>query len=426
MLLCLPSVTSAAGIVIGATPGTATIVAGASAAGIVVGGTSGIATTAAGTSAAGTTAGTISAGTPMSMSMTPAVTTVTPSGLPAAGAPKVPQPVTGTGPRRMTPALSPAAVEFVPTLPAMVSHPVVPTASSLVSGTVPSPSGTTRVSDPFNIRVSSSSTSVVLYEPSGVAGVSTGTGTVPGTSETVSSAEGVVETFTRLLKAQTDVIAAQAKAVAVQNLPSLTRYTGEGGDATNDGFDRWLECFRERATFAGWSAEEQLYQLKLHLDKTALDVFQMMPDSERETIDSAMAALKKRFKPADIEELRGLEFHYRLREEMYLFGLSIQKLGHKAFPTIVGKDFDCLIKGRFYPALLVKLQRKLGCPKPDKGFHDLLARARMFEEHEKQFVASAQTRNEVKKGSGDGSRKVPQYKPPDKQDPENLPGRTVN
>ena len=216
-----PSVTSAAGVVVGATPGTATTVAGASAAGIVVGGTSGIATTAAGASAAGTTAGTISAGTPMSMSMTPAVTTVTPSGLPAAGTSMVPLPVTGTGPSRVTPALSPAAVEFVPTIPAMVSHSVVPTASPLVSGTVPSPSETTRVSDPFIIPVSSTSTSGVVSESSGVAGMSTGTGTVPGTSETMSSAEGVVETFTRQLRAQTDVIAAQAKAVAVQNLPSL-------------------------------------------------------------------------------------------------------------------------------------------------------------------------------------------------------------
>ena len=180
----------------------------------------------------------------MSMSMTPAVTAVTTvalSGLPAAGAPMVPLPVTGTGPRHVTPGLSPAAVEFVPTLPAMVSHPVIPTASSLVSGAVPSPSGTTRVSDPFIIPASSTSASGALSEPSRVAGVSTGT----GASETASSAEGVVETFTQLLKAQTDVIAAQAKAVAVQNLPSLTCYTGEGGDATNDGFDRWLERFHE-------------------------------------------------------------------------------------------------------------------------------------------------------------------------------------
>jgi len=251
----------------------------------------------------------------------------------------VPLPVTGTGPRRVTPELSPAAVEFVPTIPAMVSHPVVPTASPLVSGTVPSPSETTRVSDPFIIPVSSTSTSGVVSESSGVAGVSTGTGTVPGTSETVSSA-GVVETFTRLLKAQTDVIAAQAKAVAVQNLPSLKCYTGEGGDATNDGFDRWLERFRERAKFANWSAEEQLYQLKLHLDKTALDVFRMMPDSERETIDSAVAALKKRFKPADIEELRGLEFTTELKEEMSLLNSLASvynNLDVRLFPRLLAR-----------------------------------------------------------------------------------------
>jgi hypothetical protein len=226
-----------------------------------------------------------------------------------------------------------------------------------------------------------------------------------------------METFTRLLQVQTDAMAAQAKAVAVQSLPSLGCYTGEAGDAVDDGFDRWLERFRERAKFADWSAEEQLYQLKLHLDKTALNVFRMIPDSERETLDGAVAALKKRFKPADIEELRGLEFHHRTQggdESIEQLGISIQSLGRKAFPTITGKDFDRLLKGRFYQALLVKWQRKLGCPKPDEGFHDLLARARMFEEHEKQFTASAQTRGETKKGStDDDSRKAPHHKSQD-------------
>ena len=75
---------------------------------------------------------------------------------------------------------------------------------------------------------------------------------------------------------------------------------------------------------------------------------------------------------------------------------------------------------------LVKWQQKLGCPKPDEGFHDLLARARMFEGREKQFAASAQAQNEVKKGSGDGYRKVPQYKPLDKQNPEKPPERAVS
>jgi hypothetical protein len=108
-----------------------------------------------------------------------------------------------------------------------------------------------------------------------------------------------METFAHLLKVQADVMAAQAKAVAVQNLPALSCYTGEDGDATDDGFDRWLESFREshiRKLVRG-------DQLKLHLDKTALDVFRMLPPTERGTIGSAIQALKKCFKSGDIEEL---------------------------------------------------------------------------------------------------------------------------
>jgi hypothetical protein len=60
----------------------------------------------------------------------------------------------------------------------------------------------------------------------------------------------------------------------------------------------------------------------------------------------------------------------------------------------VGKDFDRLLKGRFYQALLVKWQRKLGSPKPDETFHDLFARARMLEEHEKQFQQSSQLQSD--------------------------------
>ena len=200
--------------------------------------------------------------------------------------------------------------------------------------------------------------------------------------------DSIMETFTQLLKAQTDVLATQARAVSVQILPGLSCYTGEGVDATDGGFDNWLERFRERAVFAGWSSEEKHYQLKAHFNKTALNVFRMLPDQHRDTFDTAVSALKKRFGPADIEELRGLEFHHRTQgdgESIEQVGISIQQLGRKAFLSIIGKDFDCLLKGQFCQALMVKWQRKLGCTKPDVGFHKLLAQARMLEEHEKQF-----------------------------------------
>ena len=153
--------------------------------------------------------------------------------------------------------------------------------------------------------------------------------------------------------------------------------------------------------------------MKLHLDKTALDVYRMIPVCECQTVSDAVAALRKRFTPKDIEELRGLEFHHHAQgpnESVEQLGISIQQLGCKAFPGITGKDFDRLLKDRFYQALLVKWQHKLGCPKTDEGFHDLLALARMLEEHEKQFAASAQSQGEIKKTSSGTSRRVPQNK----------------
>ena len=38
-------------------------------------------------------------------------------------------------------------------------------------------------------------------------------------------------------------------------------------------------------------------------------VFEMLPESERKVYASVVGTLKRRFRPIDIEELRGLEFN---------------------------------------------------------------------------------------------------------------------
>ena len=120
-------------------------------------------------------------------------------------------------------------------------------------------------------------------------------------------------------------MAAQTKAVAVQNLPSLSCYTGEGSDVVDDGYDKWVQKFRERAKFASWSAEDQLCLFKLHLNKTAMAVFRMLPDVELNNVESAITALGERFRPRDIEELHGLEFHHKTQgdESIDQLGISI-------------------------------------------------------------------------------------------------------
>lgn len=200
-------------------------------------------------------------------------------------------------------------------------------------------------------------------------------------SETGHSA--LLEKVTELLKAQTEAMTAQAQAAAVQHLPAFHCYTGEDDQTDDEVFDRWLERFEERAKLAGWSNEQKLYHLKLHLDKTALQVFRMLPESERKSYDETIKALKKRFRPVDIEELRGLEFHTRVQgdESIEKLGIDIQKLGHKAFPTMKGKEFDRIVKGCFFQALHVEWQRKLEAPRPTESFNELYDRARMLERH---------------------------------------------
>lgn len=60
----------------------------------------------------------------------------------------------------------------------------------------------------------------------------------------------------------------------------------------------------------------------------------MMPESERTKYESAVAALKKRFRRAEIEELRGLEFCRKLQgeESVEQLGLDLQRMARSVCP----------------------------------------------------------------------------------------------
>lgn len=133
------------------------------------------------------------------------------------------------------------------------------------------------------------------------------------------------------------MMAAQTKAMAAQTLPSLPHFSGEGNLVWEDSFDRWVEHFEERATVAGWSGEERKYRLIMHLDKTAFHTFCMLP---KESYSAIKEALRKRFQPVDIEELRGAEFYQITQKEESVeeLGIKLQTLARKAFPSLMGKE----------------------------------------------------------------------------------------
>ena len=146
------------------------------------------------------------------------------------------------------------------------------------------------------------------------------------------------------------------QAAAAQNLPTLPKFSGEGNQDEDNSFSRWHESFEERALLTGWTPEQKLCQLKAHLEKTALEVFRMMPESERTKYDAAVGALKKRFRRVDIQELRGLEFCRKLQgdESVEQLGMDLQRMARRAFSNMPEVEFNRLLKGRFFQALQVK------------------------------------------------------------------------
>jgi hypothetical protein len=139
----------------------------------------------------------------------------------------------------------------------------------------------------------------------------------------------MMSSFDKFVQAHADQDdAAQVNAMAVQSFPPLPMFTGEDIDSDEKRFDKWLERFKEQASLACWTDEQRFHQFKFHLDKSALHVFRLLPESER---GAAVAALKKRFKPIDIEKLWSLEFHQKMQdqESVEKLGLDLQQLAQK-------------------------------------------------------------------------------------------------
>ena len=208
-------------------------------------------------------------------------------------------------------------------------------------------------------------------------------------STTGGSGVDVMQSVARLLEEQRKMMAAQVQAMAAHSIPPLRKFTGEDTHTDEGCFERWIEQFEDRAKMASWSDEQRLFQLKAHLEKTAEHAVRMLPASEKATYKAVVEALERRFHSLDIEELRGLEFHQLMQDTQSVedVGIQLQRLARKAFPKSGAREFDRMLKGRFYQALLPKWQRKLGAPKPSESFDDLYARARAQERHDQQINA---------------------------------------
>ena len=117
----------------------------------------------------------------------------------------------------------------------------VPTVGTVLSPTVPVFTPTVPLERPIV-------SAVPHYGPSATSQTFATPITVPTTGG--SGEASVLETVTRLRQSQTAAMAAQSKAVAVQHLPSVPCFTGEGEFGQDDQFDQWVEKFQKRELFS--------------------------------------------------------------------------------------------------------------------------------------------------------------------------------
>ena len=132
------------------------------------------------------------------------------------------------------------------------------------------------------------------------------------------------------------MLAVQTNALAVQSSPPLPLFTGEDLETEANSFDRWLDRFEERATILAWLEKQKCCHIKQLLSRTASQIFDLLLVETRTSYATLVTALKTRFKPVDIEELRGLELHQLMQTDQTVekLGLQFMQLAKKAFPSL--------------------------------------------------------------------------------------------
>ena len=76
--------------------------------------------------------------------------------------------------------------------------------------------------------------------------------------------------------------------------PPVDAFTGEDPECR---LDDWVPTLKRAADWNGWAEDDLLIQLAGHLKGRALQEWNLLPDSEKETYGLAAAALRSRLDP---------------------------------------------------------------------------------------------------------------------------------
>ena len=138
--------------------------------------------------------------------------------------------------------------------------------------------------------------------------------------------------------------------------PPIDSFDGESLEVR---FDDWLPMLQRAATWNGWGEEETLLQLAGHLRKRALLEWNLLGDSEKKTLNSAVEAMRERLDPGShstaVQDFR----HARQREAEPVgnFILCLERIFRTAYgrDNLSGETRDALLHGQLQEGLLYQL-----------------------------------------------------------------------
>ena len=181
-----------------------------------------------------------------------------------------------------------------------------------------------------------------------------------------------------------------------QQLPPISKFSGEDPDGEGESFEDWIEQFESIANMYHWDAQARLVNLTTHLRGQAYAFYRTCSPQQRSNYETLKAQLVTRFTPVRIQAVHSNLFHQHQQEESETvdhYAQELRKLFYKAYPRagLDGGDTEgmgrAVLAYQFVAGLTPVVRTKVAGV--EGSFEQLLVKAR-FEEAKIRDLATSQ------------------------------------
>ena len=185
-------------------------------------------------------------------------------------------------------------------------------------------------------------------------------------------------------------------ALLAQQIPPLSKFSGEVSDGEGECFSDWKEQFELVAGACYWTDQSKLVNLVTPLRGQAYSYYRSCTSEQRSCYPLLVKALEDRFTPVRIQAVQSSRFHERKQsptESVDSYAQDLRKLYQKAYPSTRQGSREVEAKGRsvlayqFIAELLPHLKAKIAGQ--EGTFEELLTKTRFEEARHRDIVEAA-------------------------------------